>query len=105
MLSALYVINGTLGLVNTLLVSRPTAEAVIPLAALYGIIHPFLAYFVFSLTPGALKVARLSTALLLLLSFFLFPLLDQAILSLNAILYLYVLFYLFRHDVKTVFGE
>jgi hypothetical protein len=105
LLVAALAVNGTLGLVNVFFLSKPPAGTVIALTITYGFIHPFLAYALLSMWRHALKITRPLMMIFLVFSFFFYQILDPVILILNSVIYLYALFYLYRPDVKTVFGE
>jgi len=98
-------VNGALGLVNIFFLSRPPADLIWPLAAVYGFVHTFIAYALFSMWRYAPKVARPAIIAFFIGSFLLLQTLNQVLLTLNILVYLYSLFYIYRPDVRTAFGE
>ncbi len=75
----------------------------IPLFRVYCLVHPVLAYALWSLNKLALKAERLLTALFIAASLFLYGMLNPAMLIISTVLYVYCCPYSFRPDVKKAF--
>ena len=105
-LSGMFVLTGTLGLLDIFFVSEPPKDIlIIALVFVYAFIQPLIAYGLWSIFTPALWAARVTAISMLIFSFFLYGVLNQIILVANTLLYLYCLLYLFRYDIKVVYGE
>jgi uncharacterized membrane protein (DUF2068 family) len=103
--SGLIILIGSLGLVDIFFISDAPFGALAALIVSYGLLHPLTAFFLWTVQCWALKAARIFIGVSLIASFLYFGRLSSMIIVINALLYLYVLLILFRHDIKKVFDE
>lgn len=105
LISVMLVLVGTLGLADVLFISSLPASVALPLILFYVFMHPLTAFFLWSGRIWALRAARIFVVVSLSASLFYFGRMNNVILVVNALLYLYSLLCLFRYDVKRVFDE
>jgi hypothetical protein len=100
----LLVAAGTIGLINTLLAGNASDQGLMLLSIAYGLL-PLAAYALFSALRYALVLARALTCITLVLSFLLYPSLNPLLFLVNAVMQSYTFLALYRHELKTIYGE
>ena len=103
LVSGMIVFIGTLGLANIFFLSSLPFNTAATFVFYYGFLHPLTAFFLWTGFKWALNAARLFVGVSLLAGLFLFGQLDNAVLVLSTLLYLYCLLYLFRYDIGRFF--
>lgn len=98
--------TGSLGLIGVYMGNIESLPLQVILLVSYGILHPALAYGLWTVRKGALSAGKVLISFFLLFSFFQYQYIEPLILILNSLVYAYTLLYLVRPDITAVFkGE